>query len=823
MKRTLQYVIILIAAIMQPSLAHTQETLRQGDETTLKTQLEILHETFGVNFVYDSSIDLDIPCKGLSTRPDRGSLEGSLQTLLAGTGIEYEIMKKYIVLTKAGSKKKPKDYTIFIEEQRDTLAESRITAIADPQRNTTQTGMTRVDGSKINKGFAFLSSPDLIKTLQMLPGVSSGTELMSGLYVHGGTGSDNLYLLDNVPMYQVSHLAGLFSSFNHEMVDNVDFYKSGFPSRYGGRMSSVVDVMTRPGDMQEYHGAFSIGLIDGNIQLEGPIIKDRTSFNIALRRSWVDFVTTPIFAIINRNSPDDNTSLSYNFWDANAGITHIVDKNNRIYLNFYAGDDRLKTGEYYDNEYEDYLGNPQHTWFDSGIKVTWGNILASAGWKSQLTSNIQSNVVAYYSLSRSKMAYEFESKEGVAEVIEEFDTSGNISNVSSIGAKSMFIWTPHRMHKVRFGGGYQYHMYDITRFKESRYTENGVAGAPAETKDNADYCGHEMSMYIEDEMQLTDWFAANAGLRYVLFGVPGKVYNAFEPRVALKFQCADFLAAKASYTEMTQFNHQIATSYVDLPSNSWMPVTANIAPMHSRQVAGGLYFSLPYGLVFNLEGWWKTMDNLREYSGSNSLFPPLTQWEASFSKGRGRSYGAEVEFAWRKPKVDISAYYTLSWNERYFDDIYNDWYPDRNDHRHKLTLSASYKFTKNFEAYAAWNFHSGSRFTVATQVVSEKVDPEEMEDLVIFGPFDGFRHQYFYSSPNNVKMPAYHRLDIGFNFRKTTKRGNESIWNLSVYNAYCRMNPLIAFADYDAERSRFVGKANGIVPIIPSFSYTLRF
>ena len=818
----MKYLLLLISNIAMVFLSMAPASAQP--DRTLKSEMEVIHESLGVNFVYDAAIDIGLPYSGKPMR-EILSLELCLHTLFAGTGIDYEIMKKYIVLTKAENRKKPKDYTIFIEEQNDTIQEAVITALIDPKRNTTQTGLTRIDGKKFNRGFSFLSSPDVIKTLQMLPGVSSGTELMSGLYVHGGTGSDNLFLLDNVPMYQVSHLAGLFSSFNHEVVENVDFYKSGFPARYGGRMSSVVDVMTRPGDMKKYHGAFSIGLIDGNIQFEGPIVKDKTSFNVALRRSWVDMVTTPIFAILKRVNPNDKTSFSYNFWDANAGITHIINPNNRLYLNFYSGDDKLKIGETYERKFTDAYDQDQYSWFDNGIKVTWGNILASAGWKSDLTSNLHSDLIVYYSLNRSKMIHDWRSKDGVETVSEEYESIGNICNVSDIGTKTSFIWHPIQQHKIRFGASYQYHIYNIGRFDEVSYKEQGVLEGSADTEEDARYDGHEMSLYIEDEMELTPWMTANAGLRYVLFSVPGKVYNKFEPRIALKLQCTDFMSAKVSYSEMNQFNHQIATTYIDLPSNTWMPVTDKIAPMISRQVAGGFYFNLPYSMSLNVEGWWKKMDNLREYTGSNSLFPPLTKWESTFSLGEGRSYGAEFEFTWRKPKVDVSASYTVSWNERYFENIYHDWYPDRNDHRHKITLSGTYKFAKRFEIYAAWNFHSGSRFTVPTQVVSQKIDPMQDPEygITYFGPDDGFRHRYFYSSPNNVKMPAYHRLDLGFNFRKTTKRGNESIWNLSVYNAYCRMNALTAFADYDTKKGKFIGKASGIVPIIPSFSYTIRF
>lgn len=798
-------VLILLFCLLSATLAVAGE----GEEvSTLKQEMLFLHEHFDVNFVYDSSLDLNIAYHGDSMKKLKGrSVEQCLSILFDNTGINYEIKNRYIILTKTDSGKKPEDYIVFIEHQHDTLTESVITSLAARRRNTTQTGFARLDGKILNRGFAFFSSPDLIKTLQMQPGVSSGTELLSGLYVHGGTGSDNLFLLDKVPMYQVSHLAGLFSSFNYEVIDKVDFYKSGFPARYGGRMSSVVDVMTRQGDMKEYHGVFTIGLIDGNIQCEGPIIKDRTSFNIALRRSWLDVVTTPVFAILRKNNPDATDDITYNFWDANAGITHMLNKSNRLYFNFYAGNDKFRTSDTFESSYRDYLDQKQNIFRESAIGVGWGNILVSSGWQSDLADNIHSDVIAYYTLSRSKTDYSYVDRDtGESKIMEYLDSTANLADVSSVGAKACFDWTPNPWHYVRFGGGYQYHFYDLEKTGLSSYRKYGVEVGCIKTGDDALYDGHELFLYAEDEMELLKWLTVNAGFRYVLFVVPGKAYNSFEPRLALRFQFSDSFSMKASYTEMSQFHHQIATTYIDLPTNSWMPVTADIAPMISRQLAGGFYFNLPYGIHLNLEGWFKTMHNLREYIGSNSFFPPLTRWDASFAEGKGRSYGSEVELTFRKPNADVSLCYTLSWNERFFETIYPQWYPDRNDHRHKLTLAGSYKFTKRFEGYAAWNFHSGSRFTIPSQVVVE-----------------GTEYEFLYSSPNNARLPPYHRLDIGLNFRKITKRGNESIWNLSVYNAYCRMNPLFASVEYNEEKLSFVGKTTGVVPIVPTFSYTLRF
>ena len=245
MKHALLFITTIITmafSAVAPAYVFAQEKTQQA--RTIRSEMEVIHEKFGVNFVFDSSIDLNIPYSGrpvadiisgkhsaVTPDTDRASLQLCLETLFKGTDIEFEIMKKYIVLTQADKRRKPKDYTIFIEEQHDTLSSSVITAVLDPKRNSTQTGLKRIDSRTINSGFALFGTPDVVKTLQMMPGVSSGTELLSGFYVHGGDGSDNLFLLDGVPIYQSSHLLGLFSSFNSDVIESMDFYKSGFPAR----------------------------------------------------------------------------------------------------------------------------------------------------------------------------------------------------------------------------------------------------------------------------------------------------------------------------------------------------------------------------------------------------------------------------------------------------------------------------------------------------------------------------------------------------------------------------------------------------------------
>ena len=786
---------------------------------TLKSGMESLHEIYGVNFIYDSSIALDIPYKGKpmkdiaprNARGDQQSLETCLETLFAGTGIDYEIMKSYIVLTKVGSKKKPKDYTIFIEEQHDTINESIITAYTDRRRNATQTGLSRIDGNRFKRGYAVLGSPDLIKEIQSLPGVSGGTELLYGMYVHGGDGSDNLFLLDGVPLYQVSHLAGLFSAFNTEIIENLDFYKSGFPSRFGGKTSSVVDITTRPGDYRNFKGSFNIGLLNGGLQMEGPIVPGKTSFNVAVRRTWFDVFTIPYNIIANLSQPyGDSGKVKFAMTDFNASLNHLFDKDSRLTFNFYTGSDHVRY-KWTDLQVK-YWEGTRHTG-ESGhdVNVRWGNILSSIAWKKIFSDDLHLNTTLYYTRSNTDVGQVSEKWEigrgNMLEIIDRHLAERNYSRLHDLGAKADLYWIPSEYHHLRTGVSYIGHMFRPVREFGIRTTENGEVVYSDDDSYSVDYNASEASAYVEDEISFASWFKANLGLRYNMFAHGDNAYHSFEPRAALRFQLSPMAALKMSYTEMSQTIHLLRAHYLDIPMSSWLPSTDLVPPMRSRQAAGGIYMNLPHNIVLNVEGYWKTMDNMYEYCGIENIYPDLATWEYQLLSGKGRSYGAEVELGWKTKDTDISAYYTLSWTDRLFDGIWHDWYPARNDNRHKFTVNATHRFGKRFEMYMAWNYHSGDRMTVPTQIIGGDV---------------------YYTSPYNYKLPDYHRLDLGFNFRKTTRRGNESIWNLTIYNAYCRMNPMFTMLDhyrrsYEDEEYVTTFKTMAAIPIIPSFNYTLRF
>ena len=784
---------------------------------TLRTEMEEIHEKFGVNFIYDSSLEIDV----LATKDvnmEGRTLEQCLDELFSGTDIQWSIQKKYVVLVYKDKKRKPRDYTIFIEEQHDTINESIVTAQTSKELNTTQTGFQKLDKIVFERGYAMFSSPDVIKAIQQLPGVASGTELLSGMYVRGGDGSDNLYLLDGVPLYQVSHLGGIFSSFNTDVLESLDFYKSGFPARYGGRMSSVVDVKTKDGDFREYHGLASIGLLDGRLQFEGPIIKDKTSFNIGLRRSWLDVLTIPATYLIS-DLEDVKLRLKYAFWDLNANLTHKFSDENKLTLRIYGGRDKAKFGQARDHKYFEGEEDLSGSMYDFEWGLGWGNFVTSLNWDYRFNPSHEMSAKVYFSRYGSLFSmydyYEYRGDDGKVEHYSISDNR-NSSQTSDIGFRADFSYRPNASHHIRYGTLLQYHFYS----PEHSIYNYAQAYSTVTNNEDKSYFNHaesfEPAVYIEDEMTLTDWFTANVGLRYSSVWAQNRMYHNIQPRAALRFAVGDNTSIKMSYSEMAQNNHLVSSNYLSLPTSFWMPSTDKIAPSKSRQLSAGVYFNLPHNIKFNVEGYGKTMDNLLEFRGKWGIYPPIHLWEESLVVGKGRSWGVESELSWADSKTSLTAYYTLSWSQRFFEDFYQFWYKDRNDNRHKLTLTGTRRIGKKFEVYASWNYHSGGWMTSQSQAIWE-------------GEV-GKWPEMFFSYPNNLQVPDYHRLDLGCNFHKTTKRGNESIWNLSFYNAYCRINPIIAYVaeryDFTEENLagfNFVGQAFGIIPIIPSFSYTLKF
>ena len=659
---------------------------------------------------------------------------------------------------------------------------------------------------------------DVLKAIQLLPGVQNGSEGSAGMYVRGGGPDENLLLLDGVPVYNVNHMMGFFSVFNPDALKNVTLYKGSFPAHFGGRLSSVVDVRMKEGDMQKYHGNVSIGLISSKLNFEGPIVKDKLSFNLSFRRTYSDLLMKPALWLAKSQMEDVNKmKAGYYFYDFNGKLNWKISDKDRLYLSFYSGDDavylNVKTKEH---SYDDIQYNNK-----VGMDWKWGNKVAALRWNHVMSQQLFMDASVNYTQYRHNLGMSI-TEENVflqynnAVSKDEFNMAYK-SGINDMTAKVDFDYAPLPNHEIRFGGSYTYHQFrpDVQSMK---ITENNAisvdttAGAPK-------VFAHETALYAEDNMTFGDIFRVNAGLHYSTFTVEGKTYQSVQPRLSTSLMLASNLSLKAGYAYMTQYVHLLSNSSLSLPTDLWVPVTANIVPMNAHQVSLGAFYELPRLFDISVEGYYKSMDNLLEYKDGASFFGSSERWDEKVCLGKGWAYGVEflVQRSFGKTTGWIG--YTWAHAKRQFDRegmVINQGkvFPAKYDRRHDLSITVQHKFSDRFDLSGTWVFSSGNCGTLGTQIYESL--PNQW----------GHTTAIYALERNNYRMGNYHRLDVGMNFHKQKKHGIRT-WNISVYNAYNHNNPFIIFTDYKwdeaTQQDVKVLKQASLFPIIPSVSYSYKF
>lgn len=694
---------------------------------------------------------------------------------------------------------------------------------------------------------------DILKALQLLPGVQSGSEGSAGLYVRGGGPDENLILLDGVPLYNVNHLMGFFSVFNADAVKNVTLYKGNFPSQYGGRLSSIIDVRQNDGNTEGYHGNISVGLLAAKFNIEGPIphIEENsgtTTFNVSARRTYFDLFTTPLMGAITAGRGDGIVGAGAYFYDINAKVTHTFpDQDNKLSGSFYMGDDAV----YADLTYKDRSEGEQEK-AKFGMHMNWGNILAALNWEHRFNARIFSNT----QLSFTRYRYRVNQSLNQEVISDDEKTSfeqkmGFNSSLRDLMLQTNFCWTPSTKTNLNFGAEYTYHQFrpEVTSF--FIYSTEELAGLPLQydtTLTDGYLHGHEAAIYVEDTWTPCSWLKMNIGARASLYGIQGKVYPSIEPRVSVRALCNKDIAIKASYSYTTQYIHLLSNSSVSLPTDLWVPVTKNIAPMHSMIVAAGISYNILDQVEASLEGYYKKSVNLLEYKEGASFFGSATSWQDKVSMGDGWSYGVELLFQRKVGPVTGWLGYTWSRTMRLFDrpgeEInYGRPFHAKYDRNHDLSLTLQYEFNRRVDISGTFVYGTGTRATLATQQYFDPITGKEID---------------YIPERNNYKMPDYHRLDLGVNIhfphkystwgqQEPTRKQQRKIWNkpekraeheriyqsgkyawckdaehvlnISVYNAYCHSNPYMMIPDvYDGQLYQV-----SLFPILPSISYTFRF
>ncbi|MDR0612362.1 MAG: TonB-dependent receptor [Dysgonamonadaceae bacterium] len=671
----------------------------------------------------------------------------------------------------------------------------------------TQMSAIHVPVAQLKAVPSLLGENDLIKTLQLLPGVQSGTEGFTGFYVRGGGPDENLFLLDGVPLYDINHLGGFFSVFNADAIKSVTLYKGGFPARFGSRLSSVLDVRMNDGNNRKLHGNIGVGLLSSKINLEGPLFSEKTTFNISARRTYYDILAQPILWYVRSEADMEKVRAGYYFYDLNAKISHKLSDRDRLFLSFYMGDDVIYTDvkDKYEGTYTE-TDRMKMNW-------NWGNLLTVLRWNRVLNNKLFMNVTAHFTRYRFDLGVGNSSQSNNPDM-NNYDANMKYnSGIQDYSGKIEFDYAPNPNHDVKFGGNYINHTFHPSVFVVRAHEDNAT---PLDTViGDKDVFAREVIAYAEDNFSIGRHFKTNIGLHYSAFSVQGKFYHSLQPRVSFRAMLQENLSLKAGYTVMSQYIHLLSNNRISLPTDLWVPVTKRIEPMKSHQAALGIFYNLKHIADLSVEGYYKTMDNIIEYKDGATFLNINTGWEDKVCTGRGWAYG--VEFLAQKTVGKTTGWIGYTWakSERQFDRPgqelnFGKIFPAKYDRRHSVSVVAMHRFSEKTDVAGTWVYNTGDCATLGLQDYSG---------------YSGEAISYI-DQRNNYRKPAYHRLDLGINFHKKLKHGTRT-WNISVYNTYNRNNPFLILPDEEYSNngspSKKVLKQISIFPVIPSVSYTYNF
>lgn len=664
--------------------------------------------------------------------------------------------------------------------------------------------------------------PDALRAFQLLPGVAGGNEGTAALYVRGGSPDQNLVLLDDAPLYYINHVGGFLSIFDPNTIKQMRLIKGGFPARYGGRLSSVLEVYTKEGHQQMRQGNFHLGLLSGGVYLEGPLGEGKTTYLLSGRRSFIDAFTR----VSSQLSSPGDYSAGYAFYDLNGKLTHRFSDRDMLSLSVYHGRDQLFTQG---SEEAEEPGNPGKVFrYKSRNQLNWGNTLTSLKWQHLFHDRLHGKLIAGYT------RFHFLTGVTASKTDPESDTLvASLQQELRSGVQDLFLrghldWYPQADHHLEAGVLATYHRF---RPGSSYYRNEGEGSELVETRLNDRWLpAVELQAYLADTWQLTPGLSVEAGLHASMFQVEDTAYPLLQPRIQVTWQPHPRWQAFASLSRMQQPLHLLSNSSGGLPTDLWIPATRRIAPQQAWQAsAGGSYqLDLTGSWHLSVEGFYKRMRNLVDFEASSGIFASGGDWqEAVVMGGQGETYGGEWLLEKRLGQLTGWVGYTLAWNWRQFEKLnQGERFPFTYDRRHDLSVVAQYALNRRVVLSATWTYASGRAITLAPGLVpvlttdwrcGRRNDVTDACTPVFYGLQEG----QLYPQRNNYRMPAYHRLDLGASFTQPVKKG-ERVWRLGLYNAYWRLNPYFVFLDYNDTGNLQLYQFS-LFPILPSISYERSF
>lgn len=656
---------------------------------------------------------------------------------------------------------------------------------------STQLGKIDIPVESIKKLPALFGEVDILKVLQLLPGVLSSGEGASGFYVRGGGPDQNLVLLDDAVVYNSGHLLGFFSVFNADAIKNTSLIKGGMPANYGGRVSSVLDIQMKEGNNKKYRAEGGIGIISSRLMVEGPIVKDKSSFMVSGRRTYALDLAQPAL------KGGDFEGTNYYFYDLNTKWNYSFSKKDRLYLSTYFGRDVLV------------FAQPKR---DFSFELPYGNSTATLRWNHLYSDKLFSNLSVVY----NDYKFQFNGRQE--------DFAFNLSSgIEDYSAKLDFDYYHNNKHSIKFGANYTFH----TLTPSTASASNGDVDFDTNFKPKN---AHESAIYVLDDIKFNSKISLNVGARFSAFTQMGpytstitgkefgkgdavRTYTGFEPRASFKWSLANSASLKGGITRAFQYLHLVSNSSSTLPADVWVGSSELVKPQIGIQYALGLFKNFKEDQYeTSIEIYYKDLQNQIDYADSyvNDITKEV---ENSFVFGKGRAYGAEFFLKKSTGRLNGWIGYTLSRTERSFDDIEDArWYPATYDKTHDLSVVANYALTKKWDVSGVFIYGTGRLFT----------------------PTNGFffvdqNINLFYGPRNSARLDAYHRFDLSATYTRhpDSKRKWKGSWTFSVYNAYNRKNPFFINFDTDVNfetgETTIEGSKITIFPIIPSITYNFKF
>jgi hypothetical protein len=668
--------------------------------------------------------------------------------------------------------------------------------------NVKNAEMGRIDLSidRIKNIPAFMGEVDILKAIQLLPGVRNAGEGNAGFYVRGGGPDQNLIMLDDAVVYNTGHLFGFFSIFNSDAIKNTSLIKGGMPAQYGGRLSSVLDVAMKDGNINKFQVEGGIGLIASRLSIQGPIKKDKASFIVSARRTYIDAIVKPF---VKKTS--DFYGSGYYFYDLNAKVNYKFTEKDRLYLSGYFGRDVFD----FNNVARSFRSN-----------IPWGNSTASLRWNHVFNKRLFANTTAVY----NNYKFKFTAAQNNFEL-------SLASGIRDLNLKTDFDYYPLPQHKIKFGGLYTYHKF-IPNILSGK--QDSVIFQP---NNETEKYASEFAVYVQDDWEISDKIKINYGIRWSAFRQigpytkyvrdadgnkldstiyksfePVKTYGGLEPRITIRYALNDETSIKAAVNRNYQYIHLVSNAGSTLPTDLWVPSTYIVKPQISWQYTAGLFKNFAQNKYeTSVEVYYKQMANQVEYS--EGYTPSLKDPEEEFVFGDGWSYGAEFFINKTRGKLNGWIGYTLSWTYRKFQQLNNgEKFPARYDRRHDMSIVVNYDPGKKWRFGAVFVYGTGAATTM----------PER------FYIIEGVLTQEF-SKVNQYRLDPYHRLDLAATYTPVPKKKKkvQSSWVFSIYNVYCRYNPYFIYFDQTGSPYNGTLKVEArqvsLFPILPAVTWNFKF